>query len=124
MDGRSKNKLKKQIGKAGEGITVMSLKKSGYTIIECNKEVRIEGKKYLEIDVIAEKNNIIYLFEVKTRQNKNLGSAIEQISKKKIEKVSFFCDIFYPKRQVQFVIVEVNYNISQKTYEINYHLID
>ena len=53
-----------QLGQKGETIVAESLQKDGYTIL--SKNFRIRGG---EIDIIAQKNEVLAFIEVKTRKN-------------------------------------------------------
>ncbi len=65
-------------GAAGEALAVNHLKKAGYTILERNWRFR----KY-EIDIIAKKDNLIVIIEVKTRKNDNFGEPEIFVTRKK-----------------------------------------
>lgn len=70
-------------GKIGEDNACKYLKKNGYKIIERNWHY----SKNAEIDIIAEKNNILVFVEVKTRSNLNFGHPFEAITQTKINKI-------------------------------------
>lgn len=75
-----------QIGQLGEDLAVRFLKKNGYLITERNYTV-----KYGEIDIIAQKGEKIYFFEVKSSVYKKDVSyetynPAENMHPKKIEK--------------------------------------
>jgi len=65
-------------GAAGEALAVNHLKNAGYTILERNWRFR----KY-EIDIIAKKDNLIVIIEVKTRKNDNFGEPEIFVTRKK-----------------------------------------
>jgi putative endonuclease len=65
-------------GAAGEALAVNHLLKKGYTILERNWRFR----KY-EIDIIAQKDDIIVIIEVKTRKNGNFGEPEIFVTRKK-----------------------------------------
>ena len=68
----------KNIGKIGEDKVIDFLTAKGYKIIENNWRF-----KKLEIDIIAEKDDLIVVVEVKTRNYKHIIDPIESINKKK-----------------------------------------
>ena len=72
---------RKKIGKDGEQYVGTWLKKNGYTILEYNFTVK-EG----EIDIIAQKAEVIAFIEVKTR-TKNYFNTSEVITKNKQQKI-------------------------------------
>ena len=65
---RKDNTFKQYIGIKGEEAAAGLLKDKGYNILRRNYAVHNVG----EIDIIAEKDNDIHIFEVRTRRN--LGS--------------------------------------------------
>ena len=76
-------------GKAGEIYASRYLIKKGYRIIEKNYRCR-----FGEIDIIAEKNNVIHFIEVKTRRSLHYGAPEESIDPKKINKLKFVSEFF------------------------------
>ena len=75
-------KLKK-IGNLGEEISAIFLKNKGFKIVERNWE----KPKIGEIDIIAEKENIIYFIEVKTTAISNPNySPLEHLDNRKLKK--------------------------------------
>jgi len=73
---------KNSLGKLGENESILYLQELGFKILEKNF-----FHKYFEIDIIAEKNNIIYFIEVKTRSSTVFGNGYDSISNRKIEKI-------------------------------------
>ena len=71
------------IGRAGEAAARSHVTNIlGYKIAETNFRVR-EG----EIDIVAQDGDIIVFIEVKTRTNRKFGSAAEQISQSKAQRL-------------------------------------
>ncbi len=68
----------KQLGDFGEKIALSHLVKYGYQIIEKNWRY---GK--LEIDIIAQKSDIIAIVEVKMRENHDFGEPEDFVNRKK-----------------------------------------
>jgi len=66
------------LGKKGEELAKRFLVKNGYNI----KELNWRYKKN-EIDIIAEKNNLLVVVEVKTRTNDYFESPKEAVTRKK-----------------------------------------
>jgi putative endonuclease len=66
-------------GYLGEDIAIAYLKENGYKILKQNF---IFGKLG-EIDIIAEKNNILVFVEVKSRTNSSYGDPLESVNFKK-----------------------------------------
>lgn len=65
------------------------LKQKGYKIIEVNWKTR-----YCEIDIIATKNNTIYLTEVKHRKNSAYGTGLDYINTKKLKQMHFAAEMW------------------------------
>lgn len=66
----------KYLGNFGERIACEYLLKNNYTILEKNWRF-----KKFEIDIIAQKNNIVKVIEVKTRQASEYGEPEDFVSK-------------------------------------------
>lgn len=65
----------------------------GYKILERNLRIG-----YLEMDLIAEKDNTIVFIEVKRRDNIDFGEPEKIINKKKIDKMINFAKLFLMKK--------------------------
>lgn len=68
------------LGKLGEDLAAAHLEENGYTIRERNY---VANKA--EIDIIAEKDSILAIVEVKTRSNLDFGSPQDFVKPKKIQ---------------------------------------
>lgn len=94
------------LGKEGEKRAVDFLLKNGYEIIRKNY-------RYLkaEIDIIAQKDDILAVVEVKTRSTRDFGLPQDFVSKKKIKLMVMAMDHFLNEREwdieVRFDIVAV-----------------
>lgn len=66
-------------GTIGEQYAVQYLQKLGYTILERNFRTRLG-----ELDIIAQKNNILYFCEVKTRIGDLHGKPYEAVGQRKM----------------------------------------
>ena len=73
----------KDIGDLGESFAADFLEKSGYCIVERNYSIK-SGE---EIDIIAVKNGIWRLIEVKTRTSLDFGYPSESVNKNKIRRM-------------------------------------
>ncbi len=69
-----------ELGKLGEELAVDFLQKNGYAIIETNFVFQ-----KAEIDIIAQKENILVVVEVKTRSSVDFGSPQDFVNPKKIK---------------------------------------
>lgn len=72
----------KKLGDIGEDIATDFLKSNGYKI-----EDRNFRKRFGEIDIIASKKGILHFIEVKYRKDEGFGTAIEYVTKQKLEKI-------------------------------------
>jgi putative endonuclease len=68
-----------QTGKTGENAATVFLEEKGYAILERNWR-----HHHLEIDIIASKDNILQIIEVKTRHSIAFGWPEQSISKNKM----------------------------------------
>ena len=68
------------LGKLGEEMAVEFLEKEGYEIIETNWRFQ-----KAEVDIIAKKDNILAIIEVKTRSSLSFGLPQEFVKPKKIQ---------------------------------------
>ena len=93
--------LNKFIGNSGESLVEKYLKTCGYKIKNRNLST-----KYTEIDILAEKDNILYIFEVKTNYYKksvSQGNTLNafrpelRVSSSKIIKLKKFVQYYFNK---------------------------
>lgn len=73
---------KSKLGQIGEELTCRHLVKSGYEVI-----MRNYFSRFGEIDIIAQKQDLIIFVEVKTRQSNAMVKPIEAVTKKKQRKL-------------------------------------
>ena len=69
-----------ELGKIGEELAVEFLRKNGYEILETNWTFQ-----KAEIDIIAQKENILAVVEVKTRSSLEFGLPQDFVKPKKIQ---------------------------------------
>ncbi len=110
------------IGKEGEDIALNYLKKLGYFILHTNWRAH-----HLEIDIIAEKENIIHFVEVKARKKNSLLQAREALSYKKKNNLERAVEFYYHKHQdckksAQLDLIALSYTNTngKREYEIEY----
>ena len=84
---------KTKIGQGAENMACEYLIKQGYKILEQNWRF-----KHLEIDIIAEKDNLLVVVEVKYRQSVSFGEP----------------EVFVNKQKQKFLIEAINQYIRQK----------
>jgi putative endonuclease len=68
------------VGKEGEQLALKWCKENGFTIQATNWRY-----KRFEVDIIASKDNVLHVIEVKTRTNTKFGLPEEGVTVKKIE---------------------------------------
>ncbi len=80
---------RKNLGDFAERVAVAHLEAKGYRIIQTKFRVR-EG----EIDVVAQRDGVIVLVEVKARRSTAVGPAIDGISKRKAKRLLAAGEVF------------------------------
>lgn len=92
-----------ELGKEGEDLAVAFLLKKGYRILSRNF-------RYLkaEVDIIAQKEDILAVVEVKTRSTPDFGDPQEFLKKKQINSLVKAVDFFVNGKQLD---VEVRFDI-------------
>lgn len=102
-----------ELGKKGEQLTLDFLIENNYTILERNY-------RYLkaEVDIIAQKENILVAIEVKTRTTDYFGNPQDFVTLKKIKLLISAIDYYVIKNkldvEVRFDIIAIIHN-SNKT---------
>ena len=95
-----------EFGKEGEEIAANYLKEKGYRILYRNF-------RYLkaEVDIIAEKDDIIAMVEVRARSNDRIIAIADTITKKKIQLLVSAADYFVTEmkldKEVRFDIIAI-----------------
>lgn len=92
-----------ELGVKGEQLAVDFLIESGYVIVEQNYRY-----KKAEIDVIAKKNGVLVVVEVKTRSTSYFGSPQDFVNPKKIKLLTMAVDYYVIKNDLD---VEVRFDI-------------
>lgn len=81
---------RRQTGSLGEDIATKYLKNQGYQIIDRNVE-----RRWGEIDIVAQKNNIPIFVEVKTvKQKSSFGSPFAKITARKKQTIQRCAELF------------------------------
>ena len=104
---------KKNLGDLGEELAAKFLEEKGYQILYRN----FLGRGF-ELDIIAKKNDLICICEVKTRKSYSYGRAIEAIDAYKINSIIYGSQVFLNKFnlynfQIRYDVIEV-YPIEKK----------
>ena len=107
-----------EFGKEGEQIAVDFLLKNGY-------KIRCQNYRYLksEIDIIAQKNDILAIVEVRARSNDQIISITDTITPKKIKLLVLGADNYVTENKLE---VEVRFDIitilkNKKIFQIKHH---
>lgn len=104
------------LGKKGEQLAVEHLQKKGYTIRDKNWYYQ-----KAEVDIIAQKDNILAVVEVKTRSNTDFGNPQDFVNPKKIKLLVSAMDEYVTANdldvEVRFDIIAVVKDRNQFTLE-------
>ncbi len=103
-----------ELGKRGENLAVEYLLKNGYKIVKRNWRFQ-----KAEVDIIAKKENVLAVIEVKTRSNDYFGNPQDFVSPKKIKLLVRAIDEYVIKHDLD---VEVRFDIIaiiNKTHTLN-----
>lgn len=112
------------IGKLGEDIACMFLKKHGFTGFTRNLR-----EKYGEIDIISQKDGYTHFVEVKTVSRENLygvekeNSAEENVTREKLIKLSRVISTYVQNNKIerwQFDVIAVYLNTNTKTAKVRF----
>ncbi|UII22367.1 YraN family protein [Fulvivirga ligni] len=105
-------KTKAQTGREGEDAAVAFLLNAGYNILERNYRY-----KRAEVDIIAEKDDILVFVEVKTKSYTTFGFPEESVNHTKVAKVSEAAEYYtYANnwhKDIRFDIIAVNKAIDK-----------
>jgi len=108
------------LGKLGEELAVEYLQKDGYAILETNWTFQ-----KAEVDIIAKKENILAIVEVKTRSSLDFGLPQDFVKPKKIQLLVKAVDAYVIEKDldinVRFDIIAIHK--EGKSFAIE-HLID
>lgn len=86
-----------ELGKKGEDLAVEYLQQNGYKILDRNWTFQ-----KAEIDIIAQKENILAIVEVKTRSSLDFGSPQDFVKPKKIQLLIKAVNAYINDREMDF----------------------
>jgi putative endonuclease len=92
-----------ELGKKGEELATDFLLKNGYEII-----IRNYTYQKAEVDIIAKKENVLAIIEVKTRTSSNFGDPQEFLKPKQIQRIIKAVDFFVNDNEIN---TEVRFDI-------------
>ena len=104
--------LKRFIGDSGEDAAMKKLEGEGYRILARNYEIHNVG----ELDIVAEKDSDIHVFEVRTRLNRgNYPNSEESVTKSKRTKVMKTAEFFIARndlydRNIVFEVIKITHD--------------
>ncbi|HLK27562.1 MAG TPA: YraN family protein [Puia sp.] len=108
------------LGKEGEELAVAWFKDKDYQILHCNWR-----HSHYEVDIIANRNNILHFIEVKARRSKTFGYPEESVGKKKIKNLMNAAEEFliqFPEwKRIQFNVLSI---LLKKDNKHEYFLIE
>ncbi len=107
----SKMAVNKEMGKLGEELAALYLLRSGYSILHQNWR-----HKHWEIDLIAVKNGVLHVVEVKSKQTARHGFPEEAVTKSKFRFIQSASEEFLFQNpqweRVQFDVLSIVLNPS------------
>lgn len=99
----------KYVGDQAESIVADMLKSRGHKILNRNWRTR-----WCEIDIISQKNDVVYFTEVKYRKNADYGDGLEAITANKLKQMKFAAEYYALKNklsgQIQLAVSSVSGN--------------
>ncbi len=105
------------VGKKGEDMVAGFLIKQGCTIVKRNYTCR-----FGELDIIAQKDNLILFVEVKTRKENSLVAPKEAVDSHKIRRMTLTAEDYLTKTdcrlQPRFDVAEVT--VNEGKFALNY----
>ncbi len=114
--------IKQIIGSKGEDAAVKALESKGFAILKRNYSVHNVG----EIDIIAEKESDIYVFEVRARLNRGpFPDSAESVIRSKRNKVMrtaarFIDEQGYYDRNIIFEVIKVTHDEQGNVLEVEF----
>ena len=114
--------IKQIIGSKGEDAAVKALESMGFAILKRNFSVHNVG----EIDIIAEKESDIYVFEVRARLNRGpFPDSAESVIRSKRNKVMrtaarFIDEQGYYDRNIVFEVIKVTHDEQGNILEVEF----
>jgi len=76
-------------GQQAEAAVAAYLEQAGYRVLDANWKTR-----FCEIDIIAQRNEVIYFVEVKYRSKTSHGTGLEYITSQKLKQMKFAAELW------------------------------
>lgn len=86
----------KELGKKGEQIAALYLQQKGYSIKDLNFSTR-----YGELDIVAQKGEVVIFVEVKTRVGIKMGMPYEAVTPRKVQHLRKAIDSYLLKKHLE-----------------------
>ena len=97
---------KKLLGRWGEALVAEDLRKRGWTVLAAGWQCR-----FGELDLVAEKGNILAFVEVKLRKNDSFAAPRELVDRRKQERIRTAAELYLSQNptslQPRFDVAEV-----------------
>jgi putative endonuclease len=100
----------RQLGDFGERVAAAHLEAKGYRILATNFRVR-EG----EVDIVAQRGDVVVFAEVKTRRGDAMGSATEAVGVRKAQRLLIAAEAFGqqhpelpPERRIDLIAIDLD----------------
>ena len=101
---------RQQLGTFGERVAKAHLESNGYHVLETNFRVR-EG----EVDIVAQRGDLVVFVEVKTRRGDAMGSAVEAIDWRKAQRLLLAAQAYEerheglpPGRRIDLIAIDLD----------------
>jgi putative endonuclease len=105
-----------ELGTSGENLAVNHLTTKGYEIVERNFRW-----KHSEIDIICEKDGLLVVVEVKTRNSNALGKPYQSVTiakqRRVIKVANHYIQLYKREEEVRFDIVSIILNQNRMELE-------
>lgn len=96
-----------EIGRRAESVAADFLARKGCTIVDRNWRTR-----WCEVDVIATRDNVAFLCEVKYRRSSTQGAGVDYVTGKKLNQMRFAANFWIASRswqgECQLCVIEVS----------------
>ena len=86
---------RKKLGAWGEDVAALQLEADGFAIIERNWRCR-----HGEIDLIAQKGELVAFVEVKTRKGRDMGAPEEALTQRKAKKLMKLGQLYVAQKEL------------------------
>ena len=93
-----------QLGKTGEDIAARNLEKRGFRIVARNVHMR-----HGEIDIIAVRDGVLHIIEVKTRRNDAFGAASQALTRSKFIKMKKSAAAWQHEQTQRHGVIQYNF---------------